>query len=69
LLGHAIDYAKTAGFRVIVAIALGWNDRSIKFLKRYKLSESGRICKAAIIRNQLVDHLYMSLLVNDQVIT
>jgi L-amino acid N-acyltransferase YncA len=69
LLSHAIDYAQIAGFRVIVAIVLGCNDRSIKLLQRFQFSESGRICKAAIVGNELVDHLYMSLLVNDQATT
>jgi phosphinothricin acetyltransferase len=64
LLSHAIDYARAAGFRVIVAVLLGCNERSIKLLKSFKFSESGRICEAACIGNELVDHLYMSLLVS-----
>jgi L-amino acid N-acyltransferase YncA len=69
LLCHAIDYAQAAGFRVIVAILLACNDRSIKLLKGFKFSESGRICEAASIGNERIDHLYMSLRVHDQKIT
>ncbi|MFN9624502.1 MAG: GNAT family N-acetyltransferase [Cyanobacteriota bacterium] len=69
LLGHAIDYAQTAGFRVVVALLLACNDRSIRLLKSFGFSESGRIPEAACIGTELVDHLYMSLQVKDQKIT
>ncbi len=69
LLCHAIDFAQTADFRIIVAILLACNDRSIKLLKSFKFSESGRICEAASIGNERIDHLNMSLRVHDENIT
>ena len=56
-------------FRAIVAILLAFNDRSIKLLKSCKSSESGRRCEAAIIENELVYHLSMSLRAHDEKIT
>lgn len=47
LLCHAIDYSRIAGFRVVVAILLACNGRSISLLMSFKFSESARICEAA----------------------
>jgi L-amino acid N-acyltransferase len=69
LVSHAIDYARAAGFRVIVAILLACNARSISLLQAFRFTESGRIHEAASIGDALVDHLYMSLRVHDQGIT
>lgn len=61
LLTHAINYAQTSGFRVLVAILLGGNQRSISLLQRFGFSEVGRVKQAACVGNEYVDHVFMSL--------
>lgn len=60
LLAHGMDYARTSGFRVLVAILLGGNQRSIKLLERFGFFEAGRVRHAACIGSEYVDHLFMS---------
>ena len=66
LLSHALEHASTSGFRVMVAILLGSNERSVKLLAHFGFSECGRIPEAACIDGKHVDHLYMSRRVMEQ---
>jgi phosphinothricin acetyltransferase len=60
LITHAMERAGRAGFRLMVAIALGCNRRSVGILRKYGFVESGRIPGAATIDGAPVDHLYLS---------
>lgn len=60
LVSHAIEHAVRGRFRVLVAILLGSNERSMKFLERFEFSECGRVRGAARIDGNLIDHLFMS---------
>jgi phosphinothricin acetyltransferase len=60
LITHAMERAGRACFRLMVAIALGCNRRSIDILHKYGFVESGRIPGAAKIDGATVDHLYLT---------
>jgi L-amino acid N-acyltransferase len=60
LVAHAIRYAHGVEFRVVVAILLGSNQRSVKLLEHFNFSECGRVRNAAYIGDSFIDHLYMS---------
>jgi phosphinothricin acetyltransferase len=60
LIDHAIRRAGDLGFRLLVAIALDCNRRSLDILHRYGFVEVGRIPGAAKIGGAAVDHLYLS---------
>jgi L-amino acid N-acyltransferase len=60
LITHAMERAGRAGFRMMVAIALDCNRRSVGILHKYGFAESGRIPGAAKIGDAYVDHLYLS---------
>jgi L-amino acid N-acyltransferase len=60
LINHAMERAGRAGFRLMVAIALDCNRRSVAILRKYGFAESGRIPGAAKIGDAYVDHLYLS---------
>jgi L-amino acid N-acyltransferase YncA len=60
LITHAMDRAGGSGFRLMVAIALDCNRRSVAILHKYGFVESGRIPGAARISGVYVDHLYLS---------
>jgi L-amino acid N-acyltransferase YncA len=57
---HAIEQARHSGFRMMVAMILASNQRSISVLERFGFSISGRIPKGAKISGAYVDHLYLS---------
>ena len=60
LLNHAIEQAGRFGFRLIVAIVLECNQRSIGILTKYGFSISGRLPNAAKINGEYIDHIYLS---------
>lgn len=59
LFQHAQNYARESGFKVVVAILLGCNTRSMNLLQRFDFSESGRLRMAAYINGEYIDHVYM----------
>jgi L-amino acid N-acyltransferase YncA len=63
LIDHAIAYAVDSGFRLIVALILECNRRSVDLLVKRGFSISGRLPQAARIDGDRVDHLYLSRLV------
>jgi phosphinothricin acetyltransferase len=60
LISHAMQRAAGAGFRLMVAMALDCNRRSVAILHKYGFVESGRIPGAARIDGVYVDHVYLS---------
>jgi len=60
LIGHAIDRAGHSGFRLIVAMILQCNQRSIDLLLEFGFSISGRFSKAAKINGEYFDHVFLS---------
>jgi phosphinothricin acetyltransferase len=60
LVGHAIERAGHLGFRVIVAMILECNQRSIDLLLKFGFSISGRLPNAAKINGEYLDHVYLS---------
>jgi phosphinothricin acetyltransferase len=60
LVGHAIERARHLGFRVIVAMILECNQRSIDLLLKFGFSISGRLPNAAKINGEYLDHVYLS---------
>jgi len=60
LISHAIEHAKHSGFRLIVAMVLQCNQRSIDLFIKFGFTISGRLPNAAKIDAEYVDHLYLS---------
>ena len=60
LVQHALQYARSAGFFLVVAIILGSNTRSMNMLAGIGFVETGRLPKAAIIDGIQIDHVYLS---------
>jgi L-amino acid N-acyltransferase len=60
LVGHALERARHSGFRLIVAMILGCNQRSIDLLLEFGFSISGRLPKAAKINGGHFDHVFLS---------
>jgi phosphinothricin acetyltransferase len=60
LVGHAIEHAGHLGFRLIVAMILECNQRSIDLLLEFGFSISGRLPKAAKINGEYFDHVFLS---------
>jgi len=65
LVGHALENAKQAGFRLAVAIILATNRRSIDLLTKFGFSISGALPKAAEINGEYIDHVYLHRLLSD----
>jgi L-amino acid N-acyltransferase YncA len=63
LINHAIDHAANSGFRLIVALILECNQRSVGVLTKCGFAISGRLPEAATIDGKHFDHLYLSRLV------
>lgn len=61
MVSSAIDLARRQGFRLMVAIVLASNRRSIALLEKSGFSVSGRLPAAARIGEHEIDHLYLSL--------
>jgi L-amino acid N-acyltransferase len=59
-INHAIEHAKHSGFRLIVAMVLQCNQRSIDLLAKLDFTISGRLSNAAKINAEYFDHLYLS---------
>jgi len=57
---HAIEQARIAGFRTMVAMILASNERSINLLLGFGFAISGRIPNGAKVDGSYVDHLYLS---------
>ena len=57
---YAIEQAKRSGFRVMVAMILASNQRSVDMLLPFGFAISGRIPNAAKVNGSYVDHLYVS---------
>jgi L-amino acid N-acyltransferase YncA len=57
---HAVEQARLSGFRMMVAMILASNRRSIAMLERFEFSISGRIPNGARIDGTYIDHLYLS---------
>ena len=57
---YAIEQARHAGFRIMVAMILASNQRSVDMLLRFGFAVSGRIPNGAKINGSYVDHLYVS---------
>jgi L-amino acid N-acyltransferase YncA len=64
LIDRAIAYAVESGFRLIVALILECNRRSVDMLTKRGFAISGRMPQAAKIDGERFDHLYMSRLVD-----
>jgi L-amino acid N-acyltransferase YncA len=60
LIGHAIERAGHSGFRLIVAMILQCNQRSIDLLLEFGFSISGRFPNAAKINGEYLDHVFLS---------
>ena len=60
LINHAIEHATHSGFRLIVAMVLQCNQRSIDLLIKFGFTISGRLSNAAKINAEYFDHLYLS---------
>jgi L-amino acid N-acyltransferase YncA len=63
VIDHAVEHAVNSGFRLIVALILECNRRSVDMLANRGFSISGRLPQAARIDGEHFDHLYLSRLV------
>jgi phosphinothricin acetyltransferase len=61
LINHAIGCAKLSGFRIILALVLECNQRSVGLLMGLTFSIRGRLPNVARINKKHVDHIYLSL--------
>ncbi|MFZ1107755.1 MAG: N-acetyltransferase family protein [Rhodomicrobium sp.] len=64
MVGYAIENAREAGFRLIVAIVLATNRRSIDLLGKFDFVVSGMLPQAAEINGQTIDHWYFHRLLS-----
>ena len=62
LIQHGIEHAVRTGFRIVTAIVLGGNSRSLGLLGKLGFSIFGRLPDAASIRGSYSDHVYLSRL-------
>jgi phosphinothricin acetyltransferase len=65
MIGYALEKAEQSGFRLVVAIVLAINKRSINILTKFDFSVSGIIPKAAEINGEFIDHVYLHRLLSD----
>jgi L-amino acid N-acyltransferase YncA len=65
MIDHALDHAERTGFRLVVAIALATNRRSLAVLEKFGFSVSGILPKAAEINGEYIDHIYLHRLLSD----
>lgn len=61
LMEYALNIAPSYGFRNLVAILLGLNNRSIGLLEKFGFSKWGLLPDVAIFDNKTTDHLYYGL--------
>jgi phosphinothricin acetyltransferase len=66
MIDHAIEHAVSSGFRLIVALILECNQKSVGMLTKCGFSISGRLPQAAKIDGEYVDHLYLSRLIGPE---
>jgi L-amino acid N-acyltransferase len=64
MLGFALEKGRQSGFRLVVAIVLATNRRSIELLGKFGFTVSGIIPQAAEINGQYVDHWYLHRLLS-----
>jgi len=65
MIGYALQKAEQSGFRVVVAVILAENQRSISILIKFGFSTSGIIPKAAEINGDYIDHIYLHRLLSE----
>ncbi len=65
MIRYALQRAEQAAFRVVVAIVLAENQRSISILTKFGFSTSGIIPKAAEINGDYIDHVYLYRLLDE----
>lgn len=68
LIDHAIAQAAKSGFRLIVALVLECNRRSVDVLAKRGFAISGRLPQAASIDGERFDHLYLSRRVGPDIV-
>lgn len=59
LVEHVLEYLKNKDLRILIAIILGTNTRSIKFIKQFGFEIWAQLPSLAEIEGQLIDHVYM----------
>lgn len=59
MVGYALERAGEAGFRLVIAIVLATNRRSIELLRKFDFAVSGVIPQAAEINGEIIDHCYL----------
>jgi phosphinothricin acetyltransferase len=61
MVKHAIEYARGAKFRLVIAAVLGCNQRCVGPLSRLGFSIFGKLPNAAKINSEHFDHIYLYL--------
>lgn len=61
LVEHGIAFSKKQGFRILVAIMVSGNEASRILAEKFGFEESGRIKNALRFKDEIRDHVYMSL--------
>ncbi len=64
MINYALQRAEESGFRLVVAIILADNQRSINILTKSGFSISGILPKAAEINGDYIDHTYLHRLLS-----
>jgi len=59
LVEHSLDYLKNKDLRILIAIILGTNTRSIKFIEHFGFEIWAQLPALAETDGQLIDHVYM----------
>ena len=65
MIGYALNMARQSDFRLVVAIVLAINQRSIGILKKFDFETSGILPQAAEINGTHVDHVYLHRLLKE----
>lgn len=59
LVEHTFDYLENKELRILIAIILGTNTRSIKFIEKFGFEVWAQMPALAEIDGNLIDHVYM----------
>ncbi|TYP94956.1 phosphinothricin acetyltransferase [Fodinibius salinus] len=59
LMEKALNFCRTAGYRIMVAILMNKNTPSMSLLQKFDFTEGGRIPDAIHYQDEFRDHLYM----------
>jgi phosphinothricin acetyltransferase len=59
MVGYAIEKAEQSGFKLVVAMILATNRRSIELLTKLDFSVSGILPMAAEVNGEYIDHVYL----------